>query len=83
MRAAVTILCLILLTGCGTITKTIYIEKEIPYIPTKPEYYSVEWQSMTGLYCIDEDNAINLLKNRELDKSYQEEIRNILENLKE
>jgi hypothetical protein len=34
-------------------------------------------------YCLDEGNAKNLLKNRELDKGYQEELQTILKHLKE
>jgi hypothetical protein len=33
-------------------------------------------------YCLDEGNAKNLLKNRELDKAYSEELRTILEGLR-
>jgi hypothetical protein len=34
-------------------------------------------------YCVDRLDAKNMLKNRELDKGYQEEMRKIFETLKE
>ncbi len=56
-------------------------------MPAPPEYYpvkfkSVEWAPGQYDYCLDVDNAKNLLKNRELDKGYQEEMRDILNQLK-
>lgn len=33
-------------------------------------------------YCLDEDNAKNLLKNREIDKAYSAELMTILEGLR-
>ena len=74
-------LSLIVLMGCSAITKTVYIKPEIPEPPAKPEYYRVIFQKQNELYCIDEDNAKNLLKNREIDKAYQEEMSGILEGL--
>lgn len=70
-----------LLIGCSAITKTVYIKAEIPELPSMPEYYSVTWQKEKDLYCIDLDKAKGLLKNRELDKGYQEELKKILEGL--
>jgi hypothetical protein len=83
------------LIGCSTrqIVKTEYIRQQVAGLPKEPEYYPVQWQHPPvspltkggiegGGYCLDEDNAKNLLKNRELDKGYQEEMRRILEGMK-
>lgn len=78
--------CLMLLTGCihqSKIVKTEYIKPEIPPLPESPQYYSVEFLKKDDLYCLDRENAKNLLKNRELDKAYQEELRTIIESLRE
>ena len=63
--------------------KTEYIRQQIPDLPLPPEYFEVQWQSKDGLYCVDADGAKALLKNRELDKGYQEEMQKILKHLKE
>ena len=84
------------LTACSSrqIIKTEYIKQQIPELPKEPEYYSVQWQVITPLhppldkggiergYCVDADNAKNLLKNRELGKGYQQELKIILEQIK-
>lgn len=73
------------LIGCSSkqIVRTEYIKQQIPALPEEPEYYPVQWQWKDGQYCIDEESAKNLLKNRQLDKGYQEEMRKIFESLKE
>ncbi len=72
------------LIGCSTkqIVRTEYIKQQIPDLPQEPEYYPVQWHMSGMSYCLDEGNAKNLLKNRGLDKGYQEELRNILEGMK-
>ncbi len=55
---------------------------QVPDLPAPPEYYTVRFEPVDGFYCLDPENAGNLLKNRELDKGYQEELRTILMNLK-
>ena len=72
------------LIGCSTktIVKTEYIRQEIPDLPEEPEYYQVKWHMCYSFYCIDAENAKALLKNRALDKAYQEELRTILEHLR-
>ena len=73
------------LTACTPprqIVRTEYIRQQVPPLPAPPEYYSVEFKAREGLYCLDMDNAKNLLKNRELDKAYQEETGSILMQLK-
>jgi len=60
----------------------------VPSPPPAPDYYPVEFQApgstpaSVPLYCLDAENAKNLLMNRELDKGYQDEMKNILFNLK-
>ncbi len=74
------------LIGCSStkqIVKTEYIKQQIPDLPKEPEYYPVQWQVKDGLYYFNAENAKNLLKNRELDKAYQEETKEILQHLKE
>lgn len=76
-------LCLMLLTGCsGKYIKTEYIKQSIPELPAEPEYYPVQWQKKNGAYCIYPEDAKNLLKNIELMKGYQRELRVILEELR-
>lgn len=73
------------LTGCtqgNQIVKTEYIRQEIPSIPAMPEYYPVSFTERDECYCIDAENAKNLLKNRELEKGYEEELKDILNQLK-
>lgn len=68
--------------NCSSIVKTIYLKPELPYIPAKPDYYRVTFHEMERGYCLNEDNAKNLLKNRILDLGYMEELRKILEGLR-
>ena len=78
-------LCLICLTACSSerqVIKTEYIKQQIPPLPAEPQYYPVEFRKIDNNYCLDAQNAKNLLKNRELDKGYQQELREILQGLK-
>ena len=79
-----TLFCMSLI-GCSSkqIVKTEYIRQQVPDLPQEPEYYPVVWHNKLGFYCLDAENAKNLLKNRELDKGYQEEMKTILQSLKE
>jgi hypothetical protein len=68
------------------IVKIEYIRQQVPPLPTEPEYYSVQFKSVEWApgqydYYLDPENAKNLLKNRELDKGYQEEMKEILQGL--
>lgn len=83
-KVTILILCLFFLMGCTStrqIVKTEYIKQQAPPLPVEPEYYSVDFKNIQGNYCLDPENAKNLLKNRELDKGYQEEMREILQGL--
>jgi len=81
----VLILCLLSLTGCSParqIVRTEYVHAAVPDVPAEPAYWPVLWQrSGDGSWALDEGNAKNLLKNVELMKSYQTDMRIILENL--
>lgn len=82
-RAILLILCLMLSVGCShSYVATKYIRQSIPEPPAEPEYYSVEWEKKEGLYCVNPEGAKNLLKNIELMKGYQRELRLILEELR-
>lgn len=82
MKTVAVILCLMLLMGCTkSIVKTEYIKQEIPPLPEPPQYFDVHFQKKDGFYCVTPDDAKNLLKNREIDKAYMQELRTILEGL--
>lgn len=64
------------------IVKTEYVRQQAPPVPAPPEYYPVTFVKKDGSYCTsDEKSAKNLLKNRELDKGYQAEMRGSLEDM--
>jgi len=46
--------------------------------PAEPAYYSVTWKVVDGGYCLDAADAKDLLKNVEIMKAYQQEMRQIL-----
>lgn len=74
-------------TGCSLPAKQTvkieYVKQQVPALPSPPEYYPVRFTVKDGFYCLDSvESAKGLLKNRELDKGYQGEQRNILLNLK-
>lgn len=77
------------LTGCTSgkenrqIVRTEYVRQQVQEPPAPPEYYPVTFTARDGLYCLDPDNAKGLLKNRELDRGYQAEMRSTLESPKE
>lgn len=83
-----TMLFCVSLTACSRqIVKTEYIKQQVPELPKEPEYYPVIWVNRligesVNRYCLDAENAKNLLKNRELEKGYQRELRKILEQIK-
>lgn len=65
------------------IVKTEYIRQQAPPVPAPPAYYPVTFVAKDGSYCTsDEKSAKNLLKNRELDKGYQTEMRGSLRDMK-
>ncbi len=64
------------------IVKTEYIKQEVPTLPALPTFYLVIWKAADGNYCLDEAQAKELLKNVEIMKSYQGEMRGILQGLK-
>ncbi len=87
LLAALTTLSLSSLTACipspaRQIVKTEYIRQQVPSPPAAPGYYPVEFTEQGGMYCLDLGNAKNLLKNRELDRGYQDEMKEILDQLK-
>ncbi len=59
------------------------MRQQVPEPPAPPEYYPVTFTARDGFYCLDPDNAKGLLKNRELDRGYQTEMRGTLEGMKE
>lgn len=80
-------LCSIGLMACSTtpkqIIKTEYIYQQVPPLPEKPKFLSVEWvKTGEGMYCIDAENAKRLLINITLQQEHEEEMKKILEGLK-
>jgi hypothetical protein len=89
MKKILLTLFLLSLTACSgnQVVRTEYIRPDIPELPEEPEYYIVKWQKVgaygdTPLYCLDADDAKNLMKNIELMKGYQDELREIIEGLR-
>jgi len=84
MKKILAILFCISLIGCSgnQIVRTEYVLPQIPEIPEDPSYYSVIFEKQNNNYCLSPDNAKNLLKNIELMKGYQLELKTILEGLK-
>ena len=87
--AIIPILCLLSLIACSpkpTLVKE-YVKQTVPDIPKEPNYWSVQWTKQIVdnrvLYSLDEQNAKNLLKNIEVMKEYQKDLRTILESLKQ
>lgn len=73
------------LTACSRqVVRTEYVRQQVPSLPSEPSYYPVKWGKGTdGTYFVDQMNAKNLLKNIELMKGYQKDLRTILLDLKQ
>lgn len=72
--------------GCGAsnqVIKTEYIRCDIPEIPEMPQYTPVIWNMRDGLYCLNRDNAINLLKNIELERAYCNDLMIIIKGVRD
>jgi len=66
------------------VVRTEYVYQQVPDIPKEPNYFVVHWQKLDpGLYCVDEKGAKGLLKNFELIKENAQEMRTILQGLKD
>lgn len=66
------------------VVKTEYVKQQVPGLPAEPSYYPVKWsKGADGTYSMDQMNAKNLLKNMELMKGYQKDLRTILLDLKQ
>jgi hypothetical protein len=71
------------LAGCSSpVVKTEYVKPTIPELPAEPDYYEIIWQKIGDLYCVDGQNAKNLLKNRILDKDFVQQHQEIIEGLR-
>ena len=75
-------LILVLSLSCAE-KEYVYVEPVFPSIPPEPVYFPVQWRTVDNLYCLDEENAQNLLKNIELMKGYQKKLKTILEGYSE
>ena len=64
------------------IARTEYVKPTIPELPAEPDYYEIIWQKIGDLYCVDGQNAKNLLKNRILDKDFVQQHQEIIEGLR-
>jgi len=73
---------LLLVLSCAS-REYVYVEPVMPSVHPEPIYLPVEWQEREGLYCLDERNAKNLLRNIELMKAYKRKLLNILEEYSE
>lgn len=73
---------LVLLTACGQKITSNIIGCNLPNLPEKPKYYSVEWQFSNGLYCVTEDGAKNILRNKTLQDGYEFDLETIISGAK-
>ena len=82
------ILFLIVLTGCSP--KTIYTDRLIDRpqmaVPDEPTYFPVQWmmaaiktEGADTLYCVDSENAKNMLKNHILMREHQAVLRGLID----
>jgi lipopolysaccharide export system protein LptC len=79
MRVLAIILCGILLTGCITTVKTVYVKPTIPPLPDKPQYYQYQFDQNL---CLDEKGAKALLKNKALTDDYITQLESIINSLR-
>lgn len=70
---------LIVLMGCS-LSKVSYVKPTVSQLPEKPVYYDVRFGK--GDYCLDEGNAKNMLKNRELERDYIAQLEAIIRGMK-
>lgn len=70
--------------ACSTtpIVRTEYIRPEIPSLPPAPVFYEIRWFLVEGSYCLDAQGARDLLKNIELLRGSDRELRQVLTDLK-
>lgn len=69
-------------TGCSNqVVKTVYIKPDFE-IPVEPTYYSVDWTKIEDNYCVDKENAKNLLKNYLILRTYNQELKKLLLDIK-
>lgn len=81
-KLALTILCLALLTACSApVVDHRYIERTIPAPPAEPDYYALSWTQQGGWYCLDTEGARALMKDVELLRGNEQEMRRTLEGL--
>ena len=71
-----------LLTACGPKIVSNIIGCNVPPMPDKPTYHSVEWQHKDGLYCTTEDGAKGFIKNKIIQDGYTNDLEIILEGMR-
>lgn len=82
MKKLIAVILLMLLMGCSKGIKTEYITLSIPDTPPRPSYYSVDFVKKDNLFCLDEKNAKNLMKNKKIQDSHTKSVEDILEDLR-
>lgn len=87
MKRFIAIILLLLMISlsacCKPIAQVEYVKQPVPELPSEPTYFNVQWLENVGLYCVDASNAKNLLKNIEIEKAYGNDLKAILDGLKE
>lgn len=65
---------IVLISSCSITKSNIKFD-----IPIRSELPKVEWQQINGMYCVDEQNAKNLLKQKVIYNSYEEQLKTVIE----
>ncbi len=79
MKRIILILLLVSLTSCGRLVKTQVVECTYPPKPEKPIYYKLDWDYENGKYCLDENGAKNLIRNKIMQDGYETDLEIIIE----
>lgn len=70
---------LFLMTLTIFISSCSYFGSQVKFdIPEKPQLPEVKWQKEGAMYCVDNDNAKNIIKQKVLRDKYEEQLKAVI-----
>jgi hypothetical protein len=64
------------------VVKTEYVQKTVPPLPAKAQYFEVKFSLVGGLYCVNDDGAKRFILNKKIQDNREADLETIIEGLR-